>query len=166
MPREGSFATMIQTRNFELQLYGIALPAKVFVDGKEFPFAMASTENAWTYSGKDLTAHIHIPRMDCQHKMEIIIHLNEKNTNVDGVIGKMNRLREATLYLKNHWFEGSPLPDIIPGTDQAWLNINYHPENFDKIISDFHVNYDKIPQIINDSHVDALTKTKCSAYLK
>lgn len=165
-PRQGSFEGMLTRRNFEIQLYGSVIPAKIMADGQDVPITTGQNANSWTYSGKDLTTHIFLNQTDCNHKLEILIQYNGIKEDVDGMIGKMNRLREATLYLKNHWFDGSPLPAMITSEDQAWLQINYHPELFDSIVKNFKLNYPQIHQLIDSTHVDMATKTQCSVFMK
>ena len=157
---------MVQYRNYDIQLFGTEIPESVMLEEKEIPFAMEKKDSTWTYTGKDLTTHIILPEMNCLQKHEIRVQYKIKKTGVNGLIGKMNRLSKATLYLKNHWIGISPLPYVISSTNQAWLRINYHPEAFDSIVNEFISNYRKIPEAINGTQGDNRTKNRCINYLK
>ena len=164
--REGSFPEMITERNYDIQLYGTDMPEYVTVEGKKIPFGTEKKDSTWTFTGKDLTIHIYLQKLSCLKNHEICIQYKTKRPDVNGVIGKMNRLSVATLYLKNHWFDNTPLPFNIPFTDQAWLRINYHPEAFETILNEFNDTYSKIPEMIKGTQVDEITKNKCFEYLK
>jgi hypothetical protein len=165
LPREGSFPEMISKRNLEVQFYGSVMPVSVSLNGVKLEFNAENKENTWSYSGDNLTAHIRANQVDCSQKTEFKIQFPAQPADINGVIGKMNRLRKAVTLLKNNWFDGSPIPEMISATNQLDIRINYQPENFDSLLKDFNLHYLQIGDTINNTHVDKNVVSLCRQYL-
>ncbi|MBN1183822.1 MAG: DUF5110 domain-containing protein [Bacteroidales bacterium] len=170
MPREGSFPGMNPARNYEIQLYGSVVPENVLVNGKKIVYSPDAQDNTWNYSGSDLTVHVYVHDISCEQKLEVKISYPDTSVNVNGMIGKMNRLRLTTDYLKNHWYNNAPLPAIVTSTNQSDLKIEYNPADFNRIVNDFNNNYLLIPDVISDidynPNLEKTTVEKCIGYLE
>lgn len=166
LPREGSFPEMIQKRNLEIQLYGSVIPSSVFVNGVKLNYSSENKENTWGYSGNQLTVQIRANNMDCTQKTEINVQFPPQLSDVNGIIGKMNRLKKVVSLVKNNWFDGSPIPEMLSATNQLDVRINYQPADFDILVGDFNRNYPQVGNTINNTHVDKNTVSACKLFLE
>jgi len=85
--------------------------------------------------------------------------------DINGVIGKMNRMRKAVALFKNNWFDGAPIPDMISSINQLDVRINYKPSEFNTFITDFNRHYSQIGDTINTTHVEKKVVKQCRVYL-
>jgi len=151
LPREGSFPGMIEKRNVAFQLYGSVMPDSITLNGLNIPYNVAKSNNTWNYSGNDLTVHILSTEVDCNETTKISVYYPLKQVDINGMIGKMNRLKKAVDLMKNNWFHSSPIPNMISVINQANINIEYNPFEFNNIAHNFMTNYPKIGDMINNS---------------
>ena len=165
LPREGSFPEMIMKRNLEVQFYGSVLPTSVTLNGTLLEFSKENKENTWNYDGAELTVQIRTAPIDCSQKTVINIQFPLQKADINGVIGKMNRLRKAVSLLKNNWFDGAPIPDMISSTNQLNVRLNYKPSDFNALINDFNKHYLQIGDTIGNTHVDKKVVSQCLIYL-
>jgi hypothetical protein len=165
LPREGSFPEMIQKRNLEVRLYGSVMPTSVSINGEILEYNTENKNNTWNFSGEELTVKIRANQVDCNQKTEIKIQFPAQKVDVNGVIGKMNRMRKAVTLFKNNWFDGAPIPEMISATNQLDVRINYQPKNFELLISEFNKNYSQIGDTMGKTHVDKNTASLCRQYL-
>ena len=165
LPREGSFPEMIMKRNLEVQFYGSVLPTSVTLNGTLLEFSKENKENTWNYDGAELTVQIRTAPIDCSQKTVINIQFPLQKADINGVIGKMNRLRKAVALIKNNWFDGAPIPDMISSTNQLNVRLNYKPSDFNALINDFNKHYLQIGDTIGNTHVDKKVVSQCLIYL-
>ncbi|MGC9219632.1 MAG: hypothetical protein ACP5G8_09600 [Athalassotoga sp.] len=123
-------------------------------------------DKAWYYSGKDLTVHIRANQTDCNAKTEVIVHYPVKPVDVNGMLGKMHRLKKAVDLLKNNWFDASPIPGMISSTNQVDIRIEYHPADFDRLVKDFSTHYSQIEDTIRNTFVNKDIVEQCRYYLE
>jgi alpha-glucosidase (family GH31 glycosyl hydrolase) len=166
MPRTGSFPGMTKIRNYEIRFIGSIMPDTVWVNGSETVHSSDKKSNTWWYTGNDLTAHISVPNFACNRKLEVIIKYPRQADNLNGVVGKMNRLKHSVRYLKNHWNRGDALPGVISLTNQTDRLIDYHPRAFAHWIKSFNINYQMIPDTIRGTPVDQETIERCIHYIR
>jgi len=166
LPREGTFPEMITKRNLEVQLYGSVIPSLVSLNGTPLEFNKDLKENTWNYNGAQLTVQIRAHQVDCNQKTVIKVQFPSSSVDINGVIGKMNRLRKAVALFKNNWFDGAPIPDMISSTNQLDIRINYKPSDFNALINDFNLHYSQIGDTINNTHVDKKVVSQCRIYLQ
>jgi len=164
-PREGSFPGMIEKRNIDFQLYGSVMPNSITMNGKLLAYDAKKGNNTWNYSGHDLTVHIRANQTDCNTKTEISVHYPAKKIDINGMIGKMNRLKKAVALLKNNWFDASPIPNMISATNQVDIRIEYHPSDFDHLIRNFIMHYTQIGDTISHTFVNKAIVEQCQNYL-
>lgn len=150
LPRNGAYPGMATKRNLEIRFHGASMPENVTVNGQYVAYSDSNKVNTWSYTGRDLTAHVTIPQVACDQPFECIVSFPANAVNVNGVIGKMNRLKLATDYLKNNWNRGDALPEIISLTNQTDIEILYYPKAFSKLIQTFNYNYSLLPEAIRN----------------
>jgi len=164
-PREGSFPEMIKTRNVEFQLYGSLMPDSIKLNGKSITYDATKSKNSWNYSGQDNTVHILCAETNCNETTKLSVHYPLKKININGMIGRMHRLKKTVDLLKNNWFDSSPIPNMISATNQTIINIEYNPAEFNNIVNNFMTKYPQIADTINNTIVNKLIKEKCGNYL-
>jgi len=165
-PREGSFPGMIEKRNVNFQLYGSLMPDSITLNGFIIHYDAAKRNNTWNYSGYDFTVHIRANQTDCNVKTEISIHYPAEKVNINGMIGRMHRLKKTVNLLKNNWFDGSSIPNMISATNQVDIQIEYHPSDFDFLVHNFNTNYNQIGDTINNTIVNKAIIDQCRNYLE
>jgi len=166
LPREGSFPEMLQSRNLEVQLFGSIMPTTIFLNGVKLGYDSEKKENTWNYSGNQLTVQIRASQINCSQKTEFKIQFPTQTPEINGIIGKMNRLKKTVSFLKNNWFDGSPIPEMISSLNQLDVRINYHPSDFESLIRDFNLHYPQIGDTINNTHVEKKIVSTCRFYLE
>jgi len=166
LPREGSFPEMIRKRNIEVQLCGSVLPLSVSLNGTKLEFNAGNKENTWSYDGAQLAVRIRAHQVDCNSITKINVQFPSKISDINGVPGKMNRLRKAVALFKNNWFDGAPIPDIISATNQLDVRINYKPSDFDALIRDFNLHYIQIGDVMEKTAVDKKIVAGCRVFLE
>lgn len=164
-PREGSFPGMIEHRNIDFQLYGSVMPDSITLNGIVLPYIATNSDNSWNYSGHDLTVHILATQTDCNEKTQILVYYPVKQVDINGMIGKMHRLEKTVALLKNNWFDGSPIPNLISATNQANIEIEYQPSGFVNIVQNFKTNYSQIGDTISNTFVNKTIAEQCHNYL-
>lgn len=164
-PREGSFPGMIEKRNVDFELYGSVMPKSITMNGILLAYDGQKGNNTWNYSGHDLTVHIRANQTDCNAKTEIVVHYPANPIDINGMIGKMNRLKKAVALLKNNWFDVSPIPNMISATNQVDIRIEYHPADFDRLVKSFKTHYAQIGDTINNTFVNKTIIEQCRNYL-
>ena len=165
-PREGSFPGMIDKRNVEFQLYGSVMPDSISLNGINLPYDVKKSNNTWNYSGYDLTVQIRANQIDCSSKTIILVHYQSKQVNINGMIGRMHRLKKVVDLLKNNWFDSSPIPNMISVTNQTNINIEYHPSAFNKISRNFMTKYPQIGDTIKNTIVKNAIAEQCRNILE
>lgn len=166
LPRQGSFPGMVAARDLEIQLYGTAIPLAVRVNGRELSYAPGEKSDNWDFTGKDLTAHIYLPGRSCSQQLEIEVIYPPGTPDLNGLIGRMNRLDLVTTTIKYNWNDVSEIPPLISVTGQLAIRAAYDPAHFNRLITEFNTNYATLPELIKKTHLDASTVAKCSHFLR
>ncbi len=166
LPREGSFPEMKMKRNLEVDLYGSVIPLSIALNGVKLEYNTENKENTWSYTGNKLTVQIRAHQVDCSQKNIITVQYPTQMVDINGVIGKMNRLKKAVSLLKNNWADFAPIPEMISATNQLAVRINYDPADFNSLISSFKLNYSQVGDTINNTHVNKHIVATCRQYLE
>lgn len=149
LPREGSFPGMIEKRNVEFQLYGSVMPDSITLNGNRIPYSATKNNKTWSYSGDNNTVHVLSAEISCNEMNMLTVHYPLEKADINGMMGKMNRLKKVVDLMKNNWFNSSPIPNMISEANQANLNIEYNPSEFNKIVHSFMTNYPQIGNTID-----------------
>lgn len=163
-PCQGKFPGMNLHRKLEFQIYGSVLPSKVTVDGEELNYNKTSNKHCWNYSGNDLTMHV-FAEQDVNKELNVNILYDENQPNLNGLIGRMSRLKKAVSTLKNNYFDGAPIPAELSEQNQVGIRIEYSPENFKQIIDSFNEHYNSLYKCFDDIEIKDDVRTKCQHLL-
>lgn len=164
-PRQGSFPGMIEKRNVEFQLYGSVMPDSITLNGIKLTYDATKSNNTWNYSGQDNTVHILSTETNCNEMTKVLVHYPLKQVDINGMIGRMNRLKKTVDLMKNNWFNSSPIPNIISATNQANIDIEYHPFEFNNIVKNFMTNYSQIGDTISNTIIKKEIVEQCRILL-
>jgi len=165
-PRVGKFINMNDTRNYEFQIFGSPAPQTILVNGKNIPYSYEKADYCWNYSGNDLTVHIYIPKTNCSKKIEALISYSPETYGsiniIDGVIGKMNRLRLCVALLK----ENGRVPNNLSDADVTSMKLEYKPLSCITEIENFNSKYSTFTQTLENFKIKDEIRNKALNYFK
>lgn len=128
-PAEGSYPGMPVQRGYEIRLPITLPPESVRANGANISYASEGAAPGWRYDGDKLTVVISLPRTSVKQKVEVLVKAPVAPAELlDGVPGKLARLRTAMTILGNTWNKGCCLPpDSLTEAAQAGRRITYNP---------------------------------------
>lgn len=129
-PVEGKFPGMLEKRAYEIRIFPVLPPEKVFCNGIKISYSREGKEMSWYYKGNDLMIVIMLPKFHIGEKIELSIEILKENLLgiVNGFSGKINRLKRSMFLLNNLWpKEWSP--DVLIDAFQTGNRIELNPEN-------------------------------------
>jgi alpha-glucosidase (family GH31 glycosyl hydrolase) len=139
-PVEGSFAGMLKSRGYTVQLPADWPPASVTVDGVPLRQAGSIGTGGWSFEGNTLTTMIPVASRSTGSKVVIEVKraagLTARRAELDGFNGAMVRLR-ATYDALNTTPPLAAPPDILIDAMQTGDRLGYHPEDAQKEIAHF-----------------------------
>jgi alpha-glucosidase (family GH31 glycosyl hydrolase) len=140
-PVQGSFAGMLKSRGYKLQLPADWPPASVTVDGLAVKQAGPIGKGGWSFEGNTLTTTIPVASRSTASKVIIEVKreagLTARRGELDGFNGAMTRLRATYDALNTTPPLASP-PDLLIDAMQTGDRLGYHPEDAQKEIAHFH----------------------------
>ena len=130
-PTVGHYAGMPTERAYELRLPGNWPPSSVTVNGEPLPYANTAEKPGWRFEGSTLTTVITTRRFSTGDavsvKLRIDPQLAHSRSMLDGLPGKLARLRETNDILNAAW-PAAGSPDLLIDAMQTGDRIGYHPE--------------------------------------
>ena len=160
-PVEGSFAGMLKTRGYTLELPADWPPASVTVNGTAVKQAGPTGKAGWSFEGNSLTTIIPIQKLSTASKIVIEVRraggLTARRGELDGFNGIMARLRETYNSLNTTPPLASP-PDILIDAMQTGDRLGYHPEDAQKEIAHLHKILPEAQAAVNKLVQDGITR--------
>jgi alpha-glucosidase (family GH31 glycosyl hydrolase) len=139
-PVEGSFAGMLKSRGYKLQLPADWPPASVTVDGVAVKQAGPTGKGGWSFEGNTLTTMIPVESRSTESKVVVEVKraagLTARRSELDGFNGAMTRLRATYDALNTTPPLASP-PDILIDAMQTGDRLGYEPKDAQKEIAHF-----------------------------
>jgi alpha-glucosidase (family GH31 glycosyl hydrolase) len=139
-PVEGSFAGMLKSRGYRLQLPADWPPASVTVDGVAVKQAGPTGKGGWSFEGNTLTTMIPVASRSTASKVIVEVKraagLTARRGELDGFNGAMTRLRATYDALNTTPPLASP-PDILIDAMQTGDRLGYEPKDAQKEIAHF-----------------------------
>jgi alpha-glucosidase (family GH31 glycosyl hydrolase) len=139
-PVEGSFAGMLKSRGYKLQLPADWPPASVTVDGVAVKQAGPTGKRGWSFEGNTLTTMIPVESRSTESKVVVEVKraagLTARRSELDGFNGAMTRLRATYDALNTTPPLASP-PDILIDAMQTGDRLGYEPKDAQKEIAHF-----------------------------
>jgi hypothetical protein len=137
---EGSFAGMLKSRGYKLQLPADWPPASVTVDGVAVKQAGPTGKRGWSFEGNTLTTMIPVESRSTESKVVVEVKraagLTARRSELDGFNGAMTRLRATYDALNTTPPLASP-PDILIDAMQTGDRLGYEPKDAQKEIAHF-----------------------------
>jgi len=128
LPIEGGYPGLPASRGYEVRLPSTLPPESVRADGTDISYSRDGTAPGWHYDGATLTTVISVPRTSVSRKVDVVVQTPAApQMLVDGVPGKLARLRAAMDILNTTWPRGWS-PDILIDAAQAGRRMTLHPE--------------------------------------
>ena len=139
------------TRRFTVNVPSSTCPEKVTVDG---------VETAFEYKGYDLAVIIPLPEKSCAQEREVVITYPAEDIVItDGLLREMRRTDKNITMLKNLYSEVILNETLGPMGSLAEA-IEYHPENFRELVTEFRKNYRNFPEVLKSNGIEGSTARK------
>lgn len=142
-PVEGQYAGMPQKRAYEIKVIGVLPPESVVCvptdSGPLYRIMQGETSSGWHYDGDRATTIISLPEFSVHQKVETIIkfHSPLNSPLLDGIPGKLRRLKKAMEILNHLWIDDWS-PDSLIIAAQTGNRMTLFPENAEKELQRFH----------------------------
>ncbi len=156
--RNGSYSNASDKRAYELRFPATMPPAKVTVNGKEYPYARFAKAGTWSYDGMSLQPVIYTEMLPADTDTEITLEFedgNGKDSRLYGKKGIFHRGRVLTPEFKEEQCNNGESFIMLP---EGYLNVvqcaNFileDPMNINRYLSDFDNAYTALPSVI-DNH--------------
>ncbi|MFT4093210.1 MAG: glycoside hydrolase family 31 protein [Niabella sp.] len=165
-PVKGRFPGMNTERNYEVVFYGSLMPEKISVNGQPLAYTIDRGERGWQYEGDALDTRIFIPAVAVKEKCEVHITYKAGDPSLitNGMIEKTKRLSVVLKTLKDQQ-PNLVIPHLLGRAEETNRLIEYHPEDFTRLVQEFNNSYSRIPEIIQEVQVDEATKKWIAGYL-
>jgi alpha-glucosidase len=154
-PIEGHYAGMSSSRSYEIRLPGTWPPDFVTVNGVLVAQAKNKDAPGWTYDGGTLSTIIRTHSFSTSSPVAISLQIKpelaRQSALLEGLAGKIARLREVYDILNAAWPEGwspEPLIDAMQTGDR----LSYHPETAGREMSAFSEKLASLPSAITAMH--------------
>ena len=154
-PTSGHYSGMPDERAYELRLPGSWPPSAVSVNQESLARSKGTGGPGWRFEGNTLTTVIMTRRFNTGDavtiKVRISPQLARNRSMLDGLPGKLTRLREAYDILNAAW-PAAGSPDPLIDAMQTGDRISYHPETAFAEVSDLSAKLAGLAKIIDAMH--------------
>ena len=162
-PVEGGFPGMLSARGYEIHLPMTLPPISVHANGANIPYAGAAP--GWRFDGDTLTTIISVPQTRVNQKMEVLVKSPAApHELLDGVPGKLARLRAAMDILNGSWPRGWS-PDILIDAAQAGRRISLNPASAQPELQKLQRDFPAVIEEIRKMDVDCAVLLRALAHL-
>ncbi|MCI0691587.1 DUF5110 domain-containing protein [candidate division KSB1 bacterium] len=131
-PARGRYPNMLAERAYEIRLPGAWPPEAVSYNNQPVAFSHEETVPGWRYDGDKLMTIISLPKFRVTEKVEVLIKtpiaLAASNQLLDGVPGKLARLRRVMPLLNSLWTKDWS-PEILVAAAQTGNRISINPQS-------------------------------------
>jgi len=159
---EGSYPGMPQERAYEFRLFGVFPPKRVMVNGQELTFTREEGKPGWRYDGNQTTVIITTPRFKVSDRVEMSAELPQateaQQRALDGLPGKIGRLRTAMDIMNDTWRQGWS-PDSLIHEFEVGDRMTYFPERAVAEADDFQAQWPKMVSDVLAMQKEPIDKT-------
>jgi alpha-glucosidase (family GH31 glycosyl hydrolase) len=159
---EGSYPGMPQERAYEFRLFGVFPPKRVTVNGQELKFTHEDGALGWRYDGNQTMVIITTPRFNVRDRVEMSAELPQateaQQRALDGLPGKIGRLRTAMDIMNDTWRQGWS-PDSLIHEFQVGDRMSYFPERALAEADDFQAQWPKMVSDVLAMQKEPIDKT-------
>ena len=154
-PTVGHYTGMPNGRAYEFRLPGNWPPSSVIVNDEPLSYSSTSDKPGWRFEGNTLTTVITTRRFSTGDtvtvKLRIDAQLAQNRSTLDGLEGKLARLRETYDILNAAW-PAAGSPDLLIDAMQTGDRIGYHPETAFAEVSGLSTKLSGLTKIIDAMH--------------
>jgi alpha-glucosidase (family GH31 glycosyl hydrolase) len=154
-PTLGHYAGMPNERAYEFRLPENWPPSSVTVNDEPLSYSSTAAKPGWHFEGNTLTTMITTRRFSTADtvivKLRIDPQLAHNRSMLDGVAGKLARLRETYDILNAAW-PAAGSPDLLIDAMQTGDRISYHPETAFAEVSGLSAKLSGLTKIIDAMH--------------
>jgi alpha-glucosidase len=154
-PTAGHYAGMPNERTYEFRLPGNWPPTSVTVNNELLAYSGTADKPGWHFDGNTLTTVITTRRFSTGDavsvKLRIDPQLARSRSMLDGLPGKLARLRETNDILNAAW-PAAGSPDLLIDAMQTGDRIGYHPETAFAEVSGLSAKLSGLAKIIDAMH--------------
>jgi Domain of unknown function (DUF5110)/Glycosyl hydrolases family 31 len=154
-PAAGHYTGMPNERAYELRLPGSWPPTSVSVNQESLPASKSTTRPGWRFAGNTLTTVITTRRFSTSDTVTVKLRtspqLAHDRSMLDGVAGKLARLRETYDILNAAW-PAAGSPDSLIDAMQTGDRMSYHPETAFAEVSGLSAKLAGLAKIIDAMH--------------
>jgi alpha-glucosidase len=164
-PVEGSYPGMLAARSYEIRLPMTLPPSSVRANGANIPYAGDGAEPGWRFDGDTLTTVISLSRASVNQKIEVLVKSPAApHELLDGVPGKLVRLRTAMDILNGSWPKGWS-PDILIDAAQTGRRITLNPASAQAELQKLQRDFPSVIEEIGKIDVDCAALIRALAHL-
>jgi alpha-glucosidase len=165
LPVEGRYPGMRISRAYEIRLPLTLPPDAVSINGAALRAASAPVAGGWHYDGTTLTTVIEVPSMPVDRHVEVLVKFPAvSRTLVDGVPGRLARLRSAMNILNTTWPNGWS-PDLLIDASQAGRRMTLRPSTARQELEKLQRDMPALVDAIRSMGVDCGTLTSALVHL-
>jgi alpha-glucosidase (family GH31 glycosyl hydrolase) len=154
-PTLGHYAGMPNERAYEFRLPGNWPPSSVTVNDEPLSYSSTAAKPGWRFEGNTLTTMITTRRFSTGDtvtvKLRIDPQLAHNRSMLDGLAGKLARLRETYDILNAAW-PAAGSPDLLIDAMQTGDRISYHPATAFAEVSGLSAKLSSLTKIIDAMH--------------
>jgi hypothetical protein len=168
LPVEGNYPGMRTERGYEIRLPGSWPPESVTYNGKTLAYSRETVAPGWSYDGDKLMTVISLPRTSVKDRVEVFVKVSAAEESqsqlLDGVPGRLARLRTAMAILDSTWSKGWS-PDILIEGAQTGNRISIKPTSALLELRNLQRNFPEIVRAISEMSVDPETILRAVGHL-
>jgi alpha-glucosidase (family GH31 glycosyl hydrolase) len=154
-PTAGHYAGMSNERAYEFRLPGNWPPTSVTVNNEPLAYSSTADKPGWRFEGNTLTTVITTRRFSTGETVTVKLRTDPQLTHnramLDGLAGKLTRLRETYDILNAAW-PAAGSPDLLIDAMQTGDRIGYHPETAFAEVSGLSAKLTGLAKIIDAMH--------------
>jgi alpha-glucosidase (family GH31 glycosyl hydrolase) len=154
-PTVGHYSGMPNERAYEFRLPGNWPPSSVTVNNEPLSYSRTADNPGWRFEGNTQTTVITTRRFSTRDtvivKLRTDPQLTPNRAMLDGLAGKLARLREAYDILNAAW-PAAGSPDLLIDAMQTGDRIGYHPETAFAEVSGLSAKLSGLAKIIDAMH--------------
>lgn len=148
--RKGCYLNMPNMRRYKVKLLASCVPINVMINEQKVN---------WNYDGNEMALIIDVPEQDCRKEKVIKIFYPNNNTDIaDGLLAKAKRITKAMELLKTKQ-TGLVFNDDFGPMGSLAEAVEYAPERMQEFLDTFRKNYQRLPEILDETGVKEELKT-------
>ncbi len=128
LPAQGDYPGMPRDRAYEIRLPGTWPSEAVALNGRGLPYSATAKAGTWSYDGETQATIVTLGRVPVREKATIAVRTAPGDARLlNGVAGRIARLKQARKILDTNKREGDRSPDVLIRAAQTGNRISLDP---------------------------------------